>query len=114
MKTPKEMERFIEGGAVLLKATMEGASKEKMWDLLIKKGYSPEECVEIAQNVSGFMNHKRGNHEKCPPNCGLTEELSKNSDFVDNMSMNEKIDYVDDKLTQGKHHYSNDNLEEWK
>lgn len=108
------MERFIEGGATLLKATMEGLSKEKMWDLLIQKGFTPEECVEIAENVRGFMNHKKGNHEKCPPNCGLTEELSRNSEFVDGMSFKDKCDYVDEKLTAGKQHYSDDNLEEWK
>jgi hypothetical protein len=115
-KSDKEMKRFIGGGATLLEMIMKGKDEKSCWDQLMKDGFNPEECVEIAKTVQSFMKHKNGNHESCPNNCGMTEQLSKDVKKLGREpSYDETIDMIRAKETQQNNMtFSDDVLEEFK
>jgi len=110
----KSIEEMVEGGAHMLKMVMDKKSEVEMWDQLGKLGFSAEERVTIAGNVKNFLNHKKGNHEKCPPNCGMTDKIAEDVRKLGRMpSIEEMGEMIESKRGEQKQ-YSETNLEEWK
>lgn len=115
-KTKEELKRFTQGGATLLEMIMKGKNEKSCWDKLMADGFNPEECVEIAKTVQSFMKHKNGNHESCPTNCGMTEQISKDIKKLGREpTLDEAIDIIKAKeAQQNTMTFSDDVLEEFK
>jgi hypothetical protein len=102
----------IEAGVKMIDWARSGKSKEFMWHELGKMGFKEKERVEIARTVNGFMQHKKGNHEDCPPMCNQVENLA-------NETRNKSIQDIADNISK-RHElhesstFSDEILDEWK
>ena len=95
-------EKAIEAGVQMVKWAQQGKSKEYMWDTLGEMGFGEEDRVKIAKTVNGFLQHKNGNHDQCPPMCDQVEAIHRES------KGNESIQDVADIIS--KRHDLHDNF----
>ena len=75
----RHTEDMIEAGVSMVNWAQQGKSKEFMWKSLGEMGFCEEERVKIAKTVNGFMLHKNGNHDECPPMCDQVEAIHRES-----------------------------------